>query len=158
MSEDLNKLQEKLDNDFKNLTVVVPDGKTEWKEGEVEKVIEEKVMPERPVVHLSCDDAFYHMDRVLRCDDRTYGLLRLAFKGLPEEPELESVAESIRQYGKGVRHIAGLIELSLKLPLQYPGIAINWQYPESFLHPAQQTGLADILIKLGKITNGKGED
>lgn len=144
-------------SDSPRINIVVPDGATTWKDGELDKCIQEQLMPERTVVPLTEEDAFYHMERVQRCNPETYRLLRLVFTDLPEEPELDTVANSIRQYGKGVWHIAGLIELTLGLAVMAPDLVVNWKYPEAFLHPRQECGIADCLLAMDKYLNPSNE-
>ena len=137
------------------ITLVVPDGRTVWKDGEVEKLIEEKVA-KRPVLHMNFDGAMYHMDRVMKCDCRTWELLRIVFTELPEDPlagGATCVGDAIREYTTGIRHIGGLIDLTLKLAQTHPGIAVNWQYPESHIHPAHQSNLGDLVNTMSQILN-----
>jgi hypothetical protein len=58
--------------------------------------------------------------------------------------------------GSGAQHVAGLIDMSLILIDR--GVPIGWRYPESYLHPAAQCNLADVLIALMKYGNTKKVD
>lgn len=124
------------------LMVVVPKGDA-WKRGEVEKGIEEHVA-KGPVLHMDFEMAKYHAERVKVLDPRTMDLLHVVFP---------SVEWPITDYGDNVLHIAGLIDLTLKLHIKHPGISTNWQYPEQLLHPAQQLLLGDLANKMCKLIN-----
>lgn len=128
--------------------VVVPDGKTAWKEGQLEKGIEEHVS-KGPCLHINRENADYHMDRVQRMDPETAGLLKVVFPYIELDPASEvPMSDQIREYTAGIRHIAGLIDLTLKLNIKHPGITTNWQYPEQLLHPAQTVNITDMVMKM----------
>jgi len=141
---------------MKRLMVVVPDGKTAWKEGEVEKGIEEHVS-HGPVLHMSREVADYHMDRVQWLDPETVGLLLIVFPTAVIKGKM-SGADSIREYGPGIRHIAGLIDLTLKMHIKHPGVSINWQYPEQLLHPAAAVNITDCMLKMMDIVDKRNKD
>jgi hypothetical protein len=128
------------------LMVVVPDGKTAWKEGQLENGIEEHVT-HGPCLHISREAADYHMDRVQTLDPETVDLLKVVFPTAEIKGKM-SGADSIREYGPGIRHIAGLIDLTLKLNIKHPGITTNWQYPEQLLHPAAALNITDCVMKM----------
>ena len=59
----------------------------------------------------------------------------------------EEVSFKINQMGTGVKHLAGRLDLTLKLIDKVP---IAWVYPEAGLHPKVQCELSDILIEISK--------
>jgi len=61
-------------------------------------------------------------------------------------PDVEISPENIRQQSTGVLHVAGRVDMTLKL--QDLDAPIVWQYPEAGLHPATQLQLADLMIAL----------
>ena len=48
--------------------------------------------------------------------------------------------------GKGPLHVVGRVDLSLKM--NYTDQPYVWKYPETHVHPAYQSNLADVLILL----------
>jgi len=137
------------------LMVVVPDGKTAWKEGELEKGIEEHVS-NGPCLFMSREVADYHMDRVQTLDPKTVTLLKVVFPSADIKGHM-SGADSIREYGPGIRHIAGLIDLSLKLHIKHPGIRVCWQFPEQLLHPAQALNVTDCVTQMMDVIDGRNK-
>lgn len=129
------------------LMVVVPAGDVTWKEGELEKGIEELVT-KAPCLHISREVSDYHMDRVRILDPETVGLLQSVFPNCKVDEPGKAVSDQVREYNAGVRHVCGLIDLTLKLRLKHPGCNINWQYPEQLLHPAQTLKLTDCVMKM----------
>jgi len=79
---------------------------------------------------------------VLRLHPRTEKLFKLVFPNYPKEV----TPDNIRAEGTGMQHVLGLIDLSLRYLDE--GIKFGWRYPESYLHPAAQAPLADVLIAL----------
>lgn len=140
----------------KRLMIVVPDGRTAWKDGEVEKGIEEHVS-KGPCLHMRREDADYHMDRVQTLDPQTVTLLKVVFPEADIKGHM-SGADSIREYGPGIRHIGGLIDLTLKLNIKFPGIVTNWQYPEQLLHPAACCRLTDCILKMIDVIDKRNID
>lgn len=80
------------------------------------------------------EQTIYHGERVKTLHARTLELLAKLFPNGKVEGS------------KGYTHALGLIDLSLKLIDQ--GVPIGWRYPETYLHPAQQAPLADVLIAI----------
>ena len=137
------------------MMVVIPDGKTAWKEGQLEKGIEEHVT-KGPCLHINRENADYHMDRVQRMDPETAGLLKVVFEFIELDPASEvPMSDQIREYTAGIRHIAGLIDLTLKLNIKHGPITVNWQYPEQLLHPAQTRHITDMVNKMLDIIEGR---
>lgn len=128
------------------MMVVVPDGKAAWKEGELEKGIDEHVA-KGPCLHIRREDADYHMDRVQTLDPETVDLLKIVFPMADIKGKM-SGADSVREHNAGIRHICGLIDLTLKLNVTHPGITVNWQYPEQLLHPAATLNITDCVMKM----------
>ena len=81
---------------------------------------------------------------------KTEELFKIVFPDYHRQVTLEN----IRQDGSGMQHVLGLVNLSLTLVES--GTAIGWRYPESYLHPAAQCNLADVLIWLMRWANTKG--
>jgi len=83
-----------------------------------------------------------HTAEVITLHPKTEGLFRLVF------PKYDRAVtpDEIRREGVGMRHVLGLIDLSLQCIDDER--KCGWRYPESFLHPAAQVGLADVLIAL----------
>jgi hypothetical protein len=86
---------------------------------------------------LDPETTLYHADRLSPGGRHawTNELLELLFKQNP--PPSSSLA---------YRHALGLIDLTLKL--QDMGVRVAWRYPETYLHPAAQLQLADVLLAL----------
>ena len=63
-------------------------------------------------------------------------------QSLPE-PDIEE----LRRGGVGFKHLAGLINLTLKAVIDQKVIP-HWRYPEAHLHPSVQAALADVMIDL----------
>jgi hypothetical protein len=55
--------------------------------------------------------------------------------------------EELRRCGSGFKHLAGLINLTLKAVIDQK-VVPHWRYPEAHLHPSVQAALADVLIDL----------
>lgn len=94
-------------------------------------------------------ESIYHIERVKKLHEKT---LYFLIKAMPFTKELQNlpwdeVSAKINQMGTGVKHLAGRLDLTLKLIDKVP---IAWVYPEAALHPSVQTELADILIELTK--------
>jgi hypothetical protein len=121
----------------RKLMVFAPSGQVTWKRGEVEEGIETEVGGR--VLHLGFEAAKYHAERVQRPDPGMMDLLKVVFP---------DVTWPITGYGDGVLHIAGLIDLTLKLRITHPSVAVNWQYPEQLLHPAHALRLGDLMLKM----------
>ncbi len=83
-----------------------------------------------------------HAAKVVTLRPKTEGLFRLVF------PKYERAVtpDEIRREGVGMRHVLGLIDLSLGCVAA--GRKCGWRYPESFLDPAAQLGLADVVVAL----------
>jgi hypothetical protein len=83
-----------------------------------------------------------HAAQVVTLHPKTEGLFRIVF------PKYDRAVtpDEIRREGVGMRHVLGLIDLSLRCV--EAGRKCGWHYPESFLDPAAQPGLADVLIAL----------
>lgn len=64
-------------------------------------------------------------------------LFRIVFPDMP-------MPYFLHQEGTGVRHVTGLILMVLELE---PGQQPYFRMPESFLHPAAQSRMADLLIR-----------
>ncbi len=58
--------------------------------------------------------------------------------------------DDIRRRGTGVRHVMGLIDMSLKLMRK--GHNVVWRHPESHLHPGWAVALGDVAIWFSKWT------
>lgn len=121
------------------------------KKGEMEKGIDEKVA-KTPCLHMSREVADYHMERVQVLDPRTVDLLHIVF---PECLEGGSglASDQIREFGGGIQHIAGLIDLTLKMNITHPGVPVNWQYPEQLIHPKHACNLGDLCNHMLAILN-----
>lgn len=82
--------------------------------------------------------------RALKAEPRFMRLFRLVFPDhlgidLPDN-------QTLQQHGSGVRHVVGLILLTLEAIAD--GKQPYWQLPESHLHPSAQAGLADLIVAL----------
>jgi len=55
--------------------------------------------------------------------------------------------EELRHGGSGFKHLAGLINLTLKAVIERE-VTPHWCYPEAHLHPSVQCALADLVIAL----------
>jgi len=95
-------------------------------------------------VSLDIGATTYHADRMTKPHARLDEMLVMV-TGAPLAEHGDK-----RGWGLGLRHVVGLLDLTLKLLDQ--NIGIHWAYPESALHPKWQLGLADVLLAL------KGED
>jgi hypothetical protein len=86
---------------------------------------------------LDPEATLYHADRLSPGGrhTKTDALIARVFK--QQLPPVTSLA---------YRHVLGLVDLSLKLLDM--NVPIAWRYPETYLHPAAQVELADILIEL----------
>lgn len=73
-------------------------------------------------------------------------LFRLVFT------DIELLDHPLQSHGHGVRHVVGLILLTLDAMRQ--GKRPFWRFPESHLHPRSQLGLADLVVAL---TNSRKE-
>lgn len=69
-------------------------------------------------------------------------LFRLVF------PTIELPDHSLQLHGSGVRHVVGLLVLTFNA--MHDGKRPLWRFPESYLHPSAQLGLADVLVALTK--------
>jgi hypothetical protein len=128
------------------MMVVVPDGKTAWKEGELESGIKEHVS-KGPCLFINRENSDYHMDRVQTLDPETVDLLKVVFPMADIKGQM-SGADSVREHSAGIRHICGLIDLTLKLNIKHPGITVCWQFPEQLLHPAAALNITDCVTKM----------
>lgn len=54
--------------------------------------------------------------------------------------------ENLDECDAGCQHVAGLLDLSLRLVVQ--GVKFGWKHPETFLHPRHQGNLADVVLLL----------
>ena len=61
-------------------------------------------------------------------------------------PDPDITVAGLQSSGTGLRHVAGLIDLTLHL--RGRGIPVVWVHPESHLHPAWQCGLGDLIMWL----------
>lgn len=96
-------------------------------------------------LEISHEESLYHMDRVQRFHPRTAGMVAKVFK---VEDTGKVTPDWCRREGTGVRHCAGLIDLTIKM--MQKGVPVVWIHPESFLHASAQAELADVLISLTK--------
>ena len=100
---------------------------------------------------IDMEASIYHIERVKVLHANTLYFLEKAmpaaykeFKNLP----VEAIPYYINQSGAGMKHLAGRLDLTLKLmDMKVP---IAWVYPEACLHPSVQVVLGDILIELTK--------
>ena len=130
-------------------------------DADVEKAIRDgDDIIEGPVnlITLSWEEAKYHIDRVQRCNLLTWPLLRIVFPELPTEFD-GTTADKIRSMSQGIRHIAGLIELTLGIQAKHgdKGLAFHYIHPEAFLHPKYQCAITDLVLKLHAMFT-KGEE
>jgi hypothetical protein len=77
-------------------------------------------------------------------------LFRLVFTDL-DLPD----GHTLQMHGNGVKHIVGLLILTMQALLN--GKTPYWQHPESFLHPRNQLGLADLAAYLANKPNHETE-
>ena len=70
-------------------------------------------------------------------------LLRMVF---PEDKFPNTEKQPLAQLGVGMLHTIGLILLTLDA--RRTGGKVLWRFPESYLHPAQQVGLGDLIVAL----------
>jgi hypothetical protein len=64
-------------------------------------------------------------------------------------PDITLPEHSLQQHGSGVQHVVGLILLTIEAIME--GKRYFWQLPETYLHPASQVGLADLMIDFARI-------
>jgi hypothetical protein len=83
-----------------------------------------------------------HAAQVVTLHPKTEGLFRTVFP----KYDRDVTPDEIRREGVGMRHVLGLIDLTLACVVE--GRKCGWRYPESFLDPAAQLGLADVLVAL----------
>ena len=67
--------------------------------------------------------------------------------GLHEQSLPEPNIEELHRCGSGFKHLAGLINLTLKAVIDQK-VVPHWRYPEAHLHPSVAAALADVLIAL----------
>jgi hypothetical protein len=97
-------------------------------------------------VPLDAEACIYHMDRVQKFDSRTPELVCMVFKHLKPE---QITPDWVRQQDKGVQHLAGRVDMTIKL--QDKGVRIMWKLPEAYLHPKWQCELGDLLIHMSNM-------
>lgn len=94
-------------------------------------------------VELDSEAVIYHIERVKVFHEHTPRMIAQVFK----KNEIEEITPDwCRQAGSGIKHCAGLIDMTLKL--MEKDVPIVWIHPETFLHPAAQCELADIIVEL----------
>jgi hypothetical protein len=96
--------------------------------------------PERTMI--SCIDSLKYFNEIKKIDKYTACLFKMTVPDFFEEIN----KENIEKQGDGYKHLVGLYSLTIKFISQNK--KFGWSYPESFLHPAIQLNLADILILL----------
>ena len=99
-------------------------------------------------VDISCNETLAHIHEVDELHPHTQRYFRIVFPEYGKQFDLET----IRRDGNGAQHVAGLIDLSLKLNDQ--GKKFVWKYPESFLRPTQQLQLGDLAVAFMKLCSG----
>ena len=99
---------------------------------------------------LDIEATIYHSERVERLHRRTVELTRVIFPNVDEATITDR--EQRNRAGMGLRHIIGLMDLSLKLLDQ--GTPFYWKYPEACLHPAACCNLADAALKITEEEEG----
>ncbi len=103
-------------------------------------VVHDIQTPER--IMIDCQMTISHTDSVVTLHPLTPRLFKMVFT----DWRGDVTPESVRREGTGAKHVLGLIDLSLVYFDQR--IQFGWRYPESYLHPALQCQLADVLIFL----------
>ena len=93
---------------------------------------------------LDAEKCFEHTEWVKEFHPRTPGLVAKVFDVEPEKV----TPDWVREQGSGMKHIASLIDVSLKL--MGKGVQTVWVHPEAYLHPRCQLELADVLVELSK--------
>lgn len=92
-------------------------------------------------IPLGTEETEYHISRVQKFHPTTAQMVAHVF-GIKDVNQVNP--DWCRQAGSGIRHIAGLLDLSLKMCQM--GVPFVWIHPESFLHPKAQCQLGDILL------------
>lgn len=96
-------------------------------------------------IPIDMEACLYHLERVKVFDPEVPELFRHVFPEYTGEVTPEIIW---RREGMGAKHVAGRLDLTLKLMKQ--NIPIVWQYPEACVHPSAQLELMDVIIKLIK--------
>jgi hypothetical protein len=97
------------------------------------------------MVTIDVQASTFHADRVVVVHPDFETAWNTIDTGLPAPMTMEARGPNA---GSGVRHLAGLIDMTLKL--HDLGMSVCWRYPESMLHPKWQCGLGDLVIYLDK--------
>lgn len=103
-----------------------------------------ELLPEYTIYHAS------------RCEQLHQNISRFWQHVFPQQEIPVTLAER-KQLGSGMLHVIGLLDMTLKLSALHPCARIVWKYPESYLHPAAQLGLADALIDITKYFRSQRE-
>ena len=96
-------------------------------------------------VKLTPEYTVYHAERTQTFDPRTPALVAMVF-GCDSDVV---TPDWCRSKDIGVLHIAGLVDLWIKLTAQ--GVRLVLYKPETYLHPQHQLQLADVMIALSRI-------
>lgn len=100
---------------------------------------------------ISPEVTLYHAERVQKLDPDFEKVWRLFHKSVGSAKiDKMPTADEIRKMGTGSTHLMGLIDLTLKIAVRKK-VPVVWIYPESFMHPAWQVGLADLAIYFADI-------
>ena len=91
-------------------------------------------------VVLDLEACEYHIQRVQLLHADFEKFFSIVFQNVPADPD------KIRQMGTGIKHVAGRVDMTLKL--QDLNVPIVWQYPEAGLHPGVHTELANLMLAL----------
>lgn len=99
---------------------------------------------------ISIDSTLHHIERLsnegIHQEFAKFWTAFYAAKSRPSNPPSEPIPGLMRELGRSHRHIAGLIDICLKLQDTHrPFVIIE---PETSLHPSLQVALGDLFILL----------
>ena len=98
-------------------------------------------------MEITSEMTIYHAQRVKVLHPRFAECWNKMFEKQEHKPSCNP--DEIRKAGTGLLHLAGLIDMSLKLVDQK--VPLAFIHPETHLHPALQAQLGDFFIYLTKI-------
>jgi hypothetical protein len=103
-------------------------------------------------IRVDIDATLYHMERLsdegVHKEFPSFWDMFYMESSHKADPPCEPIPSKIRLLKKGHKHIAGLIDMCLKL--QDVGAPFVLVEPETALHPALQVSIADFVIRLNK--------